>query len=259
MDIRAHNEAAWDKQVEWKNRWTIPVSRERVARARRGDVGIVLTANEPVPEPWLGDLRGADVLGLAAGGGQQGPLLAAAGARVTIFDNSSAQLAQDQLVGEREGLEISTVKGTMTDLSIFPDASFDLVVNPVSVVFCSDVTLVWREVARVLRPGGALLAGFGNPSKFVFDLVAYEKEGRLDLTYSIPYSDAAALSAEEVRDFEREGEPLLFSHTLTDLIGGQLRAGLVLMDLYEDSDGPDDLLSTHMPTYIATRAIKPGG
>lgn len=48
----------------------------------------------------------AKVLCLASGGGQQGPVLAAAGAELTVFDNFSAQLAQDRLVAVREHLAI---------------------------------------------------------------------------------------------------------------------------------------------------------
>ncbi|MCY8527410.1 SAM-dependent methyltransferase, partial [Bacillus atrophaeus] len=57
--------------------------------------------------------KGLKVLCLAAGGGQQGPILAAAGADVTILDNSEKQLQQDQYVAERDGLTLHTVKGSM--------------------------------------------------------------------------------------------------------------------------------------------------
>jgi 2-polyprenyl-3-methyl-5-hydroxy-6-metoxy-1,4-benzoquinol methylase len=70
------------------------------------------------------------VLCLASGGGQQGPILAAAGARVTVFDNSPQQLAQDRFVARREGLTLETVEGDMRDLSVFADVSFDLIVHP---------------------------------------------------------------------------------------------------------------------------------
>jgi ubiquinone/menaquinone biosynthesis C-methylase UbiE len=80
------------------------------------------------------------VLCLASGGGQQGPVLAAAGATVTVFDNSPRQLARDQEVAAREGLAIETVLGDMRDLRVFPDATFDVVVvNPVSNVFCPNL------------------------------------------------------------------------------------------------------------------------
>ena len=103
-DILGYNRQAWDRQVERGNRWTVPVGPEAIARARRGDWSIVLTPTKPVPADWFPPLAGLDVLCLAGGGGQQGPILAAAGARVTVFDNSPKQLAQDRLVADREGL-----------------------------------------------------------------------------------------------------------------------------------------------------------
>ena len=115
------------------------------------------------------------MLCLASGGGQQGPILAAAGANVTVFDNSPNQLAQDRLVADREGLTIETVLGDMADLSAFPDARFDLIFHPVSNVFAPDVRPVWKEAFRVLRPGGSLLAGFMNPVQYLFDDIALER------------------------------------------------------------------------------------
>jgi hypothetical protein len=74
--IRDHNRAAWDAEVARGNPWTVPVSREDIARARHGDWDIVLTPTIPVPKDWFPPLQGADVLCLASGGGQQGPILA---------------------------------------------------------------------------------------------------------------------------------------------------------------------------------------
>jgi ubiquinone/menaquinone biosynthesis C-methylase UbiE len=90
-------------------------------------------------------------------------VLAAAGAAVTVFDNSPAQLGRDREVADREDLAIRTVLGDMRDLSALPDAGFDVVFNPVSNVFCPDLAPVWREAFRVLRPGGILLTGFMTP------------------------------------------------------------------------------------------------
>ena len=45
-----------------------------------------------MPRDWFGVLAGARVLALASSGGQQAPLLAAAGAIVTVHDLSAAQL-----------------------------------------------------------------------------------------------------------------------------------------------------------------------
>src|SRR5260370_37389516 len=96
LDVRDYNRRAWDKRVELNARWTQPVTPEQIAAARRGEWQMVLTETLPIPRDWLGKLAGRDVLCLASGGGQQAPILAAAGARVTVYDNSPRQLAQDR-------------------------------------------------------------------------------------------------------------------------------------------------------------------
>ena len=63
---------------------------------------------------WRHSLR-EDVLCLASAGGQQAPIFAAAGAMVTSFDNSPVQLAKDELVADRDGLDIHLVQGDMAD------------------------------------------------------------------------------------------------------------------------------------------------
>jgi len=258
MNIREHNRIVWDKNVAWgKNRWTLPVSSEVVAAARQGRREIYLTPTKPVPEAWFPYLPGCNVLCLASGGGQQGPILAAAGANVTVFDNSPKQLAQDQFVAERDRLEIVTVEGDMADLSVFPE-SFDLIIHPVSNCFTPAVRPVWAEAFRVLRPGGALLAGYNNPARYLFDWELYE-QGMLKVKHALPYSDAARLSEEEKRRYLEGGEFLEFSHTLEDQIGGQIDAGFLIAGLYEDFDREEDndALSKYMPVYVVTRAVKP--
>ncbi len=254
IDVREYNRAMWDAQVARGNRWTQPVSSEVIAAARRGDWSIVLTPTRPVPREWFGKLEGADVLCLASGGGQQGPILAAAGARVTVFDNSPRQLAQDRAVAERERLEIATVEGDMRDLSAFAAARFDLIFNPCSLAFVPDVRPVWKECARVLKPGGALLAGLTNPISYVFDETLAER-GELKVRHALPYTDATRLTKEEMQKLADAEEPLVFSHSLEDLIGGQLAAGLVLTDLLEDAK--DDTFGKYFPAYLATRSVKP--
>lgn len=258
MDFRAYNRRAWDKLVEDGDRWTIPVSSDDIQRARKGDWQIVLTPTEPVPRTWFPDLPGTAVLCLASGGGQQGPILAAAGAEVTVVDASPRQLLQDRLVAERDGLTLTTVEGDMTDLSMLADASFDLIVHPCSNCFVPDVRPVWRECFRVLRTSGILLAGFTNPVRYIFDNERMEG-GSLDVRHSIPYSDLTDLDeADRQRMILDKGQPLDFGHTLEDQIGGQLDAGFVITGFYEDryDEGESDLLSKYLRTFIATRAVK---
>jgi ubiquinone/menaquinone biosynthesis C-methylase UbiE len=252
FNIRSYNSMAWDREVDkGENPWTRPVSAEVIARARKGDFEIVLTKTKSVPRSWFPELKGADILCLASGGGQQGPVLAVSGANVTVFDNSPRQLAQDQFVAEREGLTIRLVEGDAADLSVFADESFDVVFNPCSTVFMKDVRAVWKESFRVLRHGGILMTGSMNPVHYIFDFKKLEA-GVLEVKNSIPYSDVESLSKEELE----KGFPLEFSHSLTDLLGGQCAAGFHIVDMYEDIM-PDSLLAKYHPSYIATRAVKP--
>jgi SAM-dependent methyltransferase len=255
MGVRDYNREAWDREVERGNEWTVPVDPDVIEAARQGRWEILLTETKPVPKDWFLDLQGADVLCLASGGGQQAPVLAAAGANVTVLDNSPGQLAQDRLVAEREGLDLRTVEGDMADLSLFADESFHLVFHPVSNLFAPEVRPVWVEAFRVLRRGGYLLAGFLNPAVYIFDLELVDSSGELRVRYALPYADATSKSEEDVaRQIER-GEPLEFSHTLEDQIGGQIEAGFAIVGFYEDRHR-DDPIAARMPTYIATRAIK---
>ena len=125
MDILSYNRDAWDRCVAQGNRWTVPVTSDEIAAARRGEWSIILTPRKPVPRHWFSELDDIDVLALGSGGGQQGPILAACGAHVTVFDNSPAQLAQDRKVAERDVLTLETVQGDMADLSRFDAESFD--------------------------------------------------------------------------------------------------------------------------------------
>jgi SAM-dependent methyltransferase len=256
FDPVAHNRAAWDREVESGNEWTRPVGSRIIARAREGDWSVVLIGYHPASRDWFpAEIAGAAVLCLASGGGQQGPVLAAAGAEVTVFDNSPRQLGRDEEVAAREGLAIRTVLGDMRDLSAFADGSFDVVFNPVSNVFCPDLAPVWRESYRVLRPGGILMTGFMNPDLYIFDMGALER-GKLAVRHRIPFS-TLELPDQELRRFYGEG-PVEYSHTLTEQIGGQLAAGFRLTHLVE-TPHHDDPTARYMPGYFATRAVRPAG
>jgi SAM-dependent methyltransferase len=255
MDIVAYNREAWTREVESGNKWTIPVDAVTIGKARRGEWSLLLTPTIGVPRDWFGELAGAEVLCLASGGGQQGPVLAAAGARVTVFDNCPAQLARDRLVAEREGLRIRLVQGDMRDLSAFADASFDLIFHPVSNCFVDEVEAVWRECARVLKRGGRLLAGFCNPVTYIFDLKAWDEAKALKVRYSIPYSDLDQLPPDELAAKLKVNDALEYGHSLDAQLGGQIKAGFAITGFYEDISGWD-LLDPHIKTFIATRAVK---
>lgn len=230
------NSQIWDKRSENNDVWSIPVSKEEVERARKGKWSIVLTPAKPVPANWFPEkLEGKKVLCLAGGGGQQGPILAAAGADVAVFDNSKVQLEKDAFVAKRDGLTIKTIQGNMQDLSAFADESFDCIVHPWSNGYIDDVRTVWKECARVLKRNGLLLAGFGNPISCIFNVGKFEK-GILQVENTIPYADIDHMDDPETRAIV-EADGYLWSHTLEDQIQGQIEAGFAIIGFYEDIGG----------------------
>ncbi len=255
MEIREYNREAWNKEVENGNQWTKPVSSQEVEAARHGDWKVVLTPTIPVPREWFGDLHGKEVLCLASGGGQQGPILSAAGANVTVLDNSPRQLERDRMVAERDGLKMITIEGDMRHLDMLADNSFDLIFHPVSNTFVDDILAVWREAFRVLRKGGALLAGFTNPINYIFDFDKLD-EGIIEVAHTIPYADLTDLEPEKLKQHMQDQWALEWSHTFNTQIGGQLQAGFHLVGFYEDID-PGSPLEKIMPSFFATRAVKP--
>jgi SAM-dependent methyltransferase len=257
MNVFDHNRRAWDRESREGSRWCVPVDSDTIARARRGEWEVVLTPNKAVPRRWLGDVSRRRILCLASGGGQQVPVLAAAGAHVTSLDASAEQLAKDRFVADRDGLALQCVQGDMCDLSLLADSSFDLVFHPCSNLFVADVRRVWQECARVLRPGGALLAGFMNPVYFLFDHDDAAKSGELRVVHAQPYSDLAHADEARVRHKVERGEALAFGHSLEQLIGGQLSAGLSMRGLYEDRWSAEATpLDRYSPTFIATCALR---
>jgi len=146
----------------------------------------------------------------------------------------------------------------MTNPLPFPDEIFSLIVHTVSNIFIEDVQPVWNECFRVLKRGGFLLSGLINPAVYLFDRKLIDEQGILQVKYSLPYSDIASLSEKEKKQLIEQEEPVEFSHTLEELIGGQLKAGFVITDFYEDSyiAEDNDLLSKYIQMFFATRAMK---
>lgn len=256
-DINAKAIDSWNAAEEgWI--WGKIVSPEECERARNNDWSVLLTPTKPVPKDWFLPFAGTKILGLASGGGQQMPIFSILGADCTIMDITPSQLESEKIVAEREGYEINIVKADMTKTFPFEDASFDLIFHPVSNCYIEDVHHVWRECFRVLRPGGVLLSGLGNELSYLIeDNETAEYEMPLQVSVKLPWNP---LKNPEHMPKCPEEDSLQFSHGFEEQIGGQLKAGFVITDAYEDFDGYDNSFTKlNIPTFWATRSVKPKG
>lgn len=252
MEYQDVNAATITRWIEDGWEWGQPIDHETYVRAQAGDWRMLLTPTRPVPHEWFpDDLTSVRVLGLASGGGQQMPVLAALGARCTVLDYTPAQLDADRMVAEREGYDIDVVRADMSRPLPFDDASFDLIVHPVSNCYIQEVEPVWRECARVLRPGGLLMAGLDNGFNYVVD----NNEERI--INHLPFNPLH--NPDQRAQLEEDDSGIQFSHTLDEQIRGQIKAGLQLLDCYEDTNGTGRLHELGIPTFWATLARKPLG
>lgn len=259
MDIHRHNAASWNAESDrGDSPWCQPVGPDVIAAARRGEWSVILTPNKSVPRAWFGAIEGARVLCLAGSGGQQAPVLAAAGANVTVLDISAAQLAKDSFVADRDGLELTVIEADMTRLSEHVSGEFDLIFHPTSNLFIAELGPVWRQCANSLKPGGRLLSGFVNPDFWLFDHDEIEGGAALQVRHRLPFDAARDLPKTVVEARIERLEALEFSHSLETQIGGQIEAGLMIGGFYED-DWSDEAtpLNRYMPTSFATLALKP--
>lgn len=249
MSYQDENAKTIDRWIEEGWEWGQPIDHDTYLSALNGSWELLLTPTKPVPKSWLGEIKGKKVLGLASGGGQQMPIFAALGALVTVLDYSPAQLRSEQLVSERESYQINIVRADMTKPLPFEDGEFDLVFHPVSNCYVKEVKPIFKECARVLKHGGRLLCGLDNGMNFITN------EEEREILYSLPFDPLN--DPELMRMLQSEDCGVQFSHTMEEQIGGQLEAGFILKDIYEDTNGSGRLHKMNIPSFIATLAIKP--
>lgn len=244
------NELAVDKWVKEGWLWGKPISLNEYKEALRGNFSLKLTPTKNVPYNWLlPNFKGKEVLGLASGGAQQMPIFKALGANVTCIDISSEQLKSEAEFAKLANYEINLVKHDITEPLPFNDESFDFIFFPVANVYLRKTNNLFKEVYRILKKGGIIISGLDNGLNFAFD----DEDGKI--LFPLPFDP---LLDEEQYNFMVENDyGIQFSHSITNSIKGQLDAGLMLLDLYEDTNLAGKLKENNIYTFLATKSIKP--
>jgi SAM-dependent methyltransferase len=241
------NRRAWDARARKGERFTEP--------ARREDLNKPLSAIDPCG--WLSEgVQGKRLLCLAAGGGRHGALYAAAGAVVTVVDLSAEMLAIDRQVAAESGRDVRTVQASMDNLSMLPTGGFDIVIHPVSTCYLPDVRPVYREVARVLVPGGIYISQHKQPASMQADTRPSQRGYELvEAYYRVGPLPAVSGS------LHREDGTLEFLHRWEELVGEMCRAGFVIEDLLEPCHANREAAfgdfrhrSQYVPPYVRIKA-----
>jgi SAM-dependent methyltransferase len=143
------NREAWDA---WSPEW---VERGRKSWSEEPSWGIF-----GIPEGelhLLPDVAGLDTIELGCGTGYVSAWLSRLGARPVGIDNSSGQLATARILQAEFGIDFPLIHGNAETVPL-PDASFDLAISEYGAVLWADPERWVPEAARLLRPGGRLIA-----------------------------------------------------------------------------------------------------
>jgi SAM-dependent methyltransferase len=256
--VAEHNRRMWDRLAEAGHVFTQP----RGGLPRRP--GAIRRMIDPHDRLEAMDLRGADVLVIAGGGGWDAIGFAELGANVTLLDISERQLDTVRRLAARRRARPSLEQGDMNDLSRFGRATFDLVWHMHSLVFVSEPERVFREVARVLRAGGTYWTGTMHPMA----MRMYEGWTGTGWTLRNPYAEPGPIRYEDdTWDDGRirvDAPTIEYGHTIERLVNGIAAAGLLVDGLWEYTPDPaadprpgsSEHVEATFPAYVEIRARK---
>lgn len=219
--------------------WAACASKEQLQVAKAGKLKLKFF-DKDVPEEWLKDIKGKKVLCLAGAGGLQAPLLACAGAKVTVIDISKKMLDKDREIAKKEDLQIEIVKGNICDLSMFSNDNFDYIINPPSLMYIPELNIVFKECYRVLKNDGVFIMMAPNPINYICDYMDDEQGGYYKAVHRMPFCS---------KDYD-DSDWIEYGHTMEEYLGGLIACGF-LINGYMECQG-NDITELH----FMTRAIK---
>lgn len=175
-------------------------------------------------------VAGKDVLEVCCGGGQCSVYLAERGAHSVGVDLSAKQLDHARAFAQERGVDVRFLEANAEDISMLPDASFDMVFSAFALGFVQDTAKAFREVHRVLRPGGLFAFSWSSPFHVC---VTREKDGSLRVTRS--YFDRSPIV-----DNVEKGREVDFYRTYGDWLRDLVQAGFVVTEILEPEPLPKE-------------------
>jgi SAM-dependent methyltransferase len=177
-------------------------------------------------------VAGLDVLHVQCHIGFDTISLARRGARVTGVDFSPVALAKAAAIATRCGVEIEWVEADSTALGPSLAGRFDLAYATIGVLcWIADIDAWMRSVYATLRPGGRLIVLDTHPLQ---EMLATARP----LTFDMAYADDGGHVFEDegsyaVPDAKLSGREVCYGHSLGEIVGAAVGAGLRIDELTE--------------------------
>jgi SAM-dependent methyltransferase len=194
------------------------------------DFGPGVTAD--VDRRLVGEVQGRRILDLGCGQGHTAVGLAKGGARVIAIDDDVAQLTSARSLAAGEDVTIEFHQARPAELAFLPGDHVDLAVAITSLSFVQDLDRVFRQVHRVVGPGGHFVLSVPHPAALCAD------------------ADDSARTATPWDTADPIGDRWV--HTAESIVTSLGRANFAVDNLLERrSDGP-------LPSTLVIRARKLG-
>ena len=228
--------------------------------------------NNPAFLAFLGDVVGKAVLDAGCGEGRNTRILARQGAHVVGVDISPRMIGLAREEEGKEPLGIHYEIASYSDLSLFPDASFDLVVSSMALMDGPDYEGAIREFFRLLGEHGELVFSISHPC-FMTRGFAWERDAQgnrvrllvADYFDDEPWVERWSFSKsplpEDPPPFAVPTFPRILSYYLNTLI----RSGFVLREVHEPRPSEEmcrehpwlSCWRRHAPLFLYVRGAKP--
>lgn len=177
----------------------------------------------------LKKIKNYKVLELGCGGGQISIYLSKNGAVCEGVDLSEKQIEYADKLSSIQSTKTKFYVRSSDDLGIFEDNSFDFVISVFSFQYIENLDKLFKEIRRVLKPGGRLIFSFDHPFYTLLsteNLKLVKNYHKLGLERNIKTEDVVGNSINNDRF-------LCFFRKIEDYCKSIKKAGLILKDIIE--------------------------
>ncbi|MCK4343540.1 MAG: class I SAM-dependent methyltransferase [Phycisphaerae bacterium] len=182
---------------------------DRWATIYDDELNPLVTLEEPLVREWLHTPAGLRVADVGCGTGRHAAWLADAGAEVDAYDYSPGMMSKARAKLSNRGVRLH--EHTLPAPLPAADGTFDVLLLALVADHLADLETTYRDLRRVLKPGGRLIFTVLHPAMNLLGITAR-------------FTDPDSGSEVRVAAFE---------HTYADYVMAPLRVGLVIDEIVE--------------------------